>query len=207
MGIKDKAFTWSTATNKAVYGVNSFHTSGYPVKSDDLESLNEAIERWGQFLRHVFLGSSLGYVTKENLDQLSLEDTELYLDVKIQLSQCMGSVQDDILANRLEMICNDIRKNSYKFISTTLPMLNENSRNMVELKHQTALIRTESDKSLYVGGTTSDLDSSVDYQESIALRRKQIMAAINRQHRDVIHQLAQLKSKITSNLYSDEFEL
>ena len=207
MGVKDKAFTWSAASNKAVYGINSFHASGYPVKPNDLEALNEAIERWGQFLRHVFLGSSLGYVTKENLDQLSLEDTELYLDVKIQLSQCMASVQDDILANRLEMICNDIRKNSYKFISTTLPMLNENSRNMVEMKHHTGFMKTGTDKSVFVSASPSDLDTGDDYRESIVLRRKQIMAVINRQHRDVIHQLAQIKSKISSNLYSDEFEL
>ncbi len=140
MGVKDRAFTWSEVTNKAVYGVNSHHTAGYPVKSKDLETLNGSIEKWSQFLRHVFLGSSLGYVSEEDLEHLSLEDTELYLDVKIQLSRCLSSVQDDILANRLEMICNDIRKNSYKFITTTLPVLNENSRHLVEMKQNAGMM-------------------------------------------------------------------
>jgi len=207
MGVKDKAFTWSAATNKAVYGVNSFHTSGYPVKPDDLQSLNESIERWGQFLRHIFLGSSVGYVNTEVLEQYTLEDTELYLDVKIQLSQAMASVQDDILANRLEMICNEIRKNSYKLISSTLPMLNENSRNLVELKDNSGLIKTQSDKTLYVGATRRSVNGGSDHQEGLSLRRKQIMAVINRQHRDVIQNLAQLSSKINSGLYSDEYEL
>ena len=128
MGVKDKAFTWSEATNRAVYGLNSFHAKGYPVKSSDLDSLNGAIERWSKFLRSVFLGSSVGYVAPEKLHQMSLEDTEFYLDVKIQLSQCMAGVQDDILANRLEMICKDSRKNSYRFLSNTMPMLNENPK-------------------------------------------------------------------------------
>ena len=207
MGMKEKPFTWSAVTNKAVYGVNSFHTSGYPIKGDDLASLNRAIEHWEQFLRHVFLGSSLGYVTRENLQQLTLEDTELYLDVKIQLSQCMVPVQDDILANRLEMICNDIRKNSYRFVSTTLPMLSENSRTLVEIKHQHGLLKTDGDKSLYVGGNTATIQVGVDEKESATYRRKQIMAAINRQHRDVIFLLTELKNKISTSLYSDEFEL
>ena len=41
----------------------------------------------------------------------------------------------------------------------------------------------------------------------LAATRKQIMALINRQHRDVIHNLAKLNHKISENLYSDEFEL
>ena len=204
MGVKDKAFTWSESTNRAVYGLNSFHAKGYPVKSSDLESLNGAIERWSKFLRSVFLGSSVGYVAPEKLHQMSLEDTEFYLDVKIQLSQCMAGVQDDILANRLEMICNDIRKNSYRFLSNTMPMLNENSRLMVENKHQTGLIKSQSNKVLSSGGR---IDSDVEQDSDLSARRKKIMVLVNRQHRDVIHNLAQLNHKISENLYSDEFEL
>ncbi len=204
MGVKDNAFTWSEATNRAVYGVNSFHARGYPVRSSDLESLNEAIGRWGQFLRNIFLNSSVGYIAEENLQKLSLEDTELYLDVKIQLSQCMANVQDDILANRLEMICNEIRKNSYRFLSNTLPMLNENSRQMVESKHQAGFLRTESSRNLTTGGR---FNSSAEQDSDLASRRKKIMTQVNRQHRDVIHNLAQLNHKIGEELYSDEFEL
>ncbi len=204
MGLKDKAFTWSEATNRAVYGVNSFHAKGYPVKSGDLDALNSAIERWSQFLRHAFLGSSIGFITPENLQQLSLEDTELYLDVKIQLSQCMVGVQDDIMANRLEMICNDIRKNSYRFLTNTLPMLSENSRQIVESKHHTGFLKDQANRNLGTGGR---LDDSAEKDSDLAGTRKQIMALINRQHRDVIHNLAKLNHKISENLYSDEFEL
>lgn len=207
MGIKDKAFSWSAATNKAVYGSNSFHTSGYPVKPADLEALNASIERWSQFLRHVFLGSSLGYVSEDDLEQLALEDTELYLDVKIQLSRCMSSVQDDILANRLEMICNDIRKNSYKFVTTTLPVLNENSRNLVELKNNTGLVKTMGQSMLVTGTPNNSMDAAGEYQQNLSMQRKKVMAMINRQHRDVIHSLAQLNTKISNNLYSEEYEL
>lgn len=205
MGLKDKAFTWSEATNRAVYGVNSFHAKGYPVKSGDLEALNGAIETWSRFLRHVFLGSSVGYIAPENMQQLSLEDTELYLDVKIQLSQCMAGVQDDILANRLEMICNDIRKNSYRFLTNTLPMLSENSRHIVESKHHTGFLKNEANQT--VAMTVGRLDDGGDHDTDLAATRKQIMALINRQHRDVIHNLAKLSHKISENLYSDEFEL
>ena len=205
MGLKDKAFTWSEATNRAVYGVNSFHAKGYPVKAGDLDALNSAIERWSQFLRHAFLGSSIGYITPENLQQLSLEDTELYHDVKIQLSQCMVGVQDDIMANRLEMICNDIRKNSYRFLTNTLPMLSDNSRQIVESKHHTGFLKNQANRNL--GVTGGRIDDSAEKDTDLAGPRKQIMALINRQHRDVIHNLAKLNHKISENLYSDEFEL
>lgn len=206
MGVKGKAFSWSESTNKAVYGVNSFQTSGYAVKSDDLESLQNSLDRWGQFLRNVFLGSARGYINQDSLDQLALEDTELYLDVKIQLSQILSSIQDDILANRLEMICNTIRKNSYQFLTTSLQVLNNNSRQMVEHKNQSGLLKTETNRPLYVNTTGVGAPGTDEEQNEIAVRRKQIMLTINRQHRDVIHHLAQLNKKISNNLYSEEFE-
>ena len=206
MGAKAKSFTWSAATNKAVYGINSFQSAGYAVKSDELESLQGSLERWGQFLRNIFLGSSLGYVSRDSLDQLALEDTELYLDVKIQLSQAMSGIQDDILANRMEMICNAIRKNSYQFLTTSLPALNDNSRQMVERKNQTGLLRTQSEKALFVSASSST-SAGGEQETELSIERRQIMSTINRQHRDVIHQLAELNKKIANNLYSEEFEL
>lgn len=207
MGVKGKAFTWSEATNKAVYGVNSFQSSGYAVKSDELESLQASLDRWGQFLRNIFLGSSLGYVSKDSLDQLALEDTELYLDVKIQLSQVLSSIQDDILANRLEMICNTIRKNSYQFLTTSLPLLNDNSRRMVERKNQSGFLRSGNDKAAsFATGGGAGVHGDLN-QDELPGQRKQVMSTINRQHRDVIHNLAELNKKISNNLYSEEFEL
>ena len=186
MGVKERAFTWSEITNKAVYGVNTHHTAGYPVKPSDLEELNASIEKWSQFLRHVFLGSSLGYISEEDIEQLSLEDTERYLDVKIQLSRCFSSVQDDILANRLETICNDIRKNSYKFISATLPVLNENSRHMVEMKNNTGMMNN----------IATNVNPTGEYNQNLSMQRKKVMSTSNRQHRDVIHGLAQLTPRL-----------
>ncbi len=188
---------WSHVTNRAVYGINTDTGSLNSINSKELESLKNSVESWGEFLRNVFLSSTQGYISNEAAAEIALRDTELYLDVKIQLSQCMGSVTDQGPVREIDQVCSEIRKISYNFVAVTIPKLSDNSRQLVEMKQNPALHQSES----------IDSPSSLAHQDDLTINRKQVMTQVQRQHREVIRQLYRLNRKIGSTLVSDEYEL
>jgi hypothetical protein len=199
---------WSDVTNRAVYGINNYHESFHAIDSRDLESLKDAIEMWSGFLHHVFLNAGQGNISQEDLRQIALEDTELYLDIKIKLSQCMSSVEDDAAANQLEMLCNAIRKNSYNFIAMVLPKLNESSSlHLVANNHRPELAHPPRREARFTESGRDKTKTGSAHERGFTLNRKKALFLIQKQHREIIRRLHKLNRKIDSTLIAEEFEL
>ncbi len=210
MAIKNNSLNtaWSEVTNRAVYGINSYHKPFHAIKSRDLESLKDAIERWSAFLHHVFLNAGQKSISQEDLQQIALEDTELYLDIKIELSTCMNSVEDDNVANQLEMLCNAIRKNSYNFIAMVLPKLNgSSSLQVVDNNPYTEVAQPPQGRSRITGSSRNKAGPDFAREREFSLNRKKSLFLIQKQHREIIRRLHQLDRKIDSTLIAEEFEL
>jgi radical SAM enzyme (TIGR01210 family) len=112
--------------------------SKYRFDSNDLDHLLDAINRWDQFLDRVFFVPAVENMTSDMLEQISLEDTEHYLDVKVHLTQCLRTVQDVAQKQNIVDMCESIRKVTLHYISTTLPQLVDIIHCVIEPAHNAA---------------------------------------------------------------------
>lgn len=170
------------------------------IKSNDLTLLIESIDRWDRFLSRVFIIPMAGHMTAEILEKISLEDTEHYLDVKIQISQCLKTIQSAELERKFDEMCGGIRKATYHHISTTLPNLTDNARSLIELAHRDDPLFGESVPSLE-WADSPDLELSQEYKDCLVLERKQLKSEVMRQRSSVRSQIVSLKKEINDNLY------
>ena len=168
------------------------------VNAGDLALLREAISRWRLFLMGLFPPPSTRDLDEERLDQMSMEDTERYLDVRVQAFRCIGAVQDSILERELEALLNDIRKETYHYVTGILPDLCENSRTLLATalrnEHGEADEPVESDDSGWV--SLHDLDDSVEYKDCLISQRKQLKSEMVRHRSRMLHQFSRLDQLI-----------
>ena len=172
----------------------------YQVEAGDLSLLVDAIHRWDKFLEKVYVVPTVEYLTSDVLEQLSLEDTEFYLDVKIQLTQCFRSLRDTSLKEKFEDICGRIRNLTYHHISSTLPQLADNSRSLIELAHQDGKILPGEGVYKLDWVPSPDLLMSQEYKDCLVQERKQLKSEIVRQRSKVKSQITRLLKLIRENL-------
>ena len=173
----------------------------YRVEAGDLTLLVDAIHRWEKFLEKVFIVPTAEYLTADVLEQLSLEDTEFYLDVKIQLTQCARGVKDATLKEKLEDVCGRIRNETYHHISSILPQLADNSRSLIELAHQDGRVLSGEGVYKLDWVPSPDLLMSQEYKDCLVQERKQLKAEIKRQRAKVKSQIVRLLKMIRGNFY------
>jgi len=150
------------------------------IDANDLALLIDATNRWDQFLDKVFVTPTAGNMDADILEQISLEDTEHYLDVKIHLSRCLRTVESAALKQKFEDICGRIRKVTLHHISTTLPQLVDNSRSLKEL----------------------ELKHDRKHKDGLMLERKNLVSEFIRQQSEVKSQIARLIKEVRRNFYS-----
>ena len=160
-----------------------------PVESGDLVLLQEAISRWRLFLIGLFPPPSTRDLRDERLEKLSMEDTERFLDVRIQVSRCLGSAQETILEQEFESLLNDIRRGTSHYVCRILPDLSENSRSLLASAQ-----RNESMKSADDSGWVfvHELDDSLEYKDCLISQRKQLKSEMVRQRSRVMNQFSRL---------------
>lgn len=176
--------------------------SRYQIDINQLTLLNDAINHWDQFLDKVFIIPTTGKLTTDILDLKSLEDTEHYLDVKIQLSQCLKTLQSAELEQKFEDICGAIRKTTYHQISTNLPQFADNSRSLVELAQKNDRIITDGDDSKSGWMPSPDLEVSQEYKDCLVQERRQLKSDIIRQRSKVKSLIERLKKEVNRSFYS-----
>jgi hypothetical protein len=162
------------------------------VNVSDLVLLREAISRWRMFLMGLFPPPSTREMDSDQLDHLSMEDTERYLDARIQASRCLGGAHDTIPEREFEALFNEIRKGTYHYITGVLPDLCENSRSlMVSAQYHDIL---ESVDGTGDSGWVSlhELDDSLEYKDCLISQRKQLKSEMIRQRSRVTHQFSRL---------------
>ena len=148
--------------------------TGLPVSEDDLALLNNAVDRWDRFLRMLFSMPSKADISNEILERMSLEDADLYLDLKIQLAQCLKSTKDTGIEQKFVDICGEIRKSTYHHISTTLPNLADNNRSLMELAHNDDHVLANQDDNDMDWLASPALETSVEYKDCLVQERKQL---------------------------------
>ncbi len=171
-----------------------------PVDTDKLTLLQYAIRQWDHFLARVFIIPTTEILNADTLDQMSLEDTEHYLDVKIQLSQCLRRVQNPALERKFDDICSKIRKATYHHISTILPNFADNRRSLVELARKNNQAVFEGNVSNMKWMSSPDLELSQEYKECLVLERKQLKLDLVRQRSLVRSLLEHLKKEVNKSL-------
>ncbi|MGI9317379.1 MAG: hypothetical protein ACR2QW_08625 [bacterium] len=171
------------------------------VDVNDLALLLDAINYWDQFLDRVFIVPTAENMSADILEQMSLEDAEYYLDVKIQLSQCLRTVQGRELKQRFEDMCGRIRKATYHHISTTLPQFADNSRSLLELAHKDDRNLSDSGVSKLDWVPSPDLVMSQEYKDCLVLERKQLKSEAIRQRSLVKSQIVRLIKEIRGNFF------
>ncbi|MGI9317621.1 MAG: radical SAM protein [bacterium] len=174
----------------------------YQIDADDLTLLLDAIKRWDQFLGRIFITPTANNMGSDVLEQMSLEDTEYYLDLKIKLSQCLKTAQDEALNHKLEDICGRIRKITYHHISITLPQLVDNSHSLLELALKDDRISSKSLVSQADWTSSPDLEMSQEYKDCLLLEGKQLQSEITRQRSIVKSQIAHLVREVRRNFCS-----
>jgi len=177
--------------------------AGTRVDVNEFAHLIVAINRWDKFLDRVFLVPINGKLTEEVLEKLSLEDSQYYLDLQIQLSQCLSKVENDKLMGSLEEICRSIKKESYKLISTTLKNLVDNKHSLLELGHKDEHLTssgTNSPRKTLVG--QPDLEVSLEYKDCLLEQRKQLKLEIAGQKSEIKSQITRLKTALRTNFYT-----
>lgn len=171
------------------------------IEARDLTLLVDAIKRWDEFLQKVYVVPTAEYLTADVLEQLSLEDTEFYLDVKIQLTQCVRAVNDATLKEKLEDVCGRIRNETYHHITSTLPQLADNSRSLIELAHQDGRVLSGEGVYKLDWVPSPDLMMSQEYKDCLVQERKQLKAEIIRQRAKVKSQIVRLLKIIREKLH------
>lgn len=176
--------------------------SRYQIDVNQLTLLHRVISRWDQFLGELFIIPTPRSLTADAINLMSLEDTEHYLDVKIQLSQCLTVVQSVELEQKFENICGAIRKATYHQISTNLPQFADNSRSLVELAQKNDRTVTDSDV-LKLGWMPSpDLEVSQEYKDCLVQERRQLKSDFIRQRSKVQSLIERLKKEVNRSFYS-----
>lgn len=192
------------ALNKAGVENGTGHQvlSRYQIDVNQLALLRGAISRWDQFLGKLFIVPTPRSLTADAINLMSLEDTEHYLDVKIQLSQCLTVVQSVELEQKFENICGAIRKATYHQISTNLPQFADNSRSLVELAQKDDRIITDNDVSKLGWMRSPDLEVSQEYKDCLVQERRQLKSDFIRQRSKVNSLIERLKKEINRSFYS-----
>ncbi|MBX2870436.1 MAG: hypothetical protein KTR18_17270 [Acidiferrobacterales bacterium] len=168
----------------------------YQVDVSDLAVLIVAINRWDRFLDGVFFKPVKGILTDEMIEELSLEDSQHYLDVQIQLSQCLRNVNDPELVQHFETICREVKKSSYQLISTTLRNLADNKRSLVELGNKDEHVLQTIDKTTGQWLHAADLEVSLEYKDCLLQQRKQLKSEMVGQKSNLKSQVVKLKDKL-----------
>lgn len=164
-----------------------------PVDTGDLSLLQEAISRWRLFLVGLFPPPRTRDLREERLDKLSMEDTERFLDVKIQISRCLGSARETILEQEFESLLNDIRRGTSHYVCRVLPDLCENSRSLLASAQRNELMKSPGDAGWVF---VHELDDSLEYKDCLISQRKQLKSEMARQRSRVIHQFIRLDQMV-----------
>jgi hypothetical protein len=176
--------------------------SRYQIDVNQLSLLHRAISRWDQFLGELFIIPASHNLTADAINLMSLEDTDHYLEVKIQLFQCLTVVQSAELEQKFENICGAIRKITYHQISTNLPRFADNRRGLVELAQKNDRIITDSDVSNLGRMPSPDLGVSQEYKDCLVQERRQLKSDFIRQRSMVKSLIERLKKKVNRRFYS-----
>ena len=176
--------------------------SRYQIDVNQLALLHHAISRWDQFLGELFIIPAPRNLTADAINLMSLEDTDHYLEVKIQLFQCLTVVQSSELEHEFENICGAIRKATYHHISTNLPRFADNSRGLVELSQKNDRIITDSDVSKLGWMPSPDLAVSQEYKDCLVQERRQLKSDFIRLRSKVKSLIEHLKKKANRRFYS-----
>ena len=176
----------------------------HQVDVSDLAVLIVAINRWDRFLDGVFFQPVKGLLTDEIIEELSLEDSQHYLDVQIQLSQCLRNIDDPELVQRFEEICRGIKKSSYQLISTTLRNLADNKRSLVELGNKDEHKLHTVDKTTGQWLHAADLEVSIEYKDCLLQQRKQLKKEVVGQKSSLKSQVLNLKGALRDCFNHDE---
>ena len=169
------------------------------VSEADVSQLREVIDRWERFLDIVFSHPSTRKMDQDVLERLSMEDAERYLDVKIQLSQCIGSSGNESLQAYFDDRFNAIRRLTYRYITKDLPALCDNSRNLMALARGRAQPAGpgQSNESTDNG---SGVDPGLRYKDGLVLRRQKLKTRISRQQAEVSQKIQDLRKVIAEQL-------
>jgi hypothetical protein len=187
-------------------GSNRQDMARYPVDTDKLRQLHYAVRQWDHFLAQVFIIPTTEILTADDLDLMSLEDTEHYLDVKIQLSQCLRQAKDPALELKFDGICAKIRKATYHHISTILSNFADNRRSLVELARKNNQVIVDGSVSNMHWMSSPDLELSEEYKECLVLERKQLKLDLVRQRSVVRSLIGHLKREINKCFSSRSVE-
>jgi len=169
---------------------------------NDFALLIDAINRWDRFLDRVFVIPGTGYISADELSQMSLEDTEHYLDVKIQLSQCIRTLEGAVPEKKFEDICGGIRKATYQHISATLRNLSDNRRSLIELAHKDDHPFAESSVSAVAWMPSADLEMSLEYKDCLVQERNQLKSDVIRQRSKAKSLIVRLLQEVRTNFYA-----
>lgn len=164
--------------------------SRYHFDTNDLDPLLDAINRWDQFLDRVFIVPTVESVTSDMLEQISLEDTEHYLDVKIHLTQCLRTLQDTAQKQKIVDMCEGIRKVTLHHISTNMPQLVDNFHSATEPAHKDAQDFSDNGDSELDSTQLSELKTGQESKDFLMAKRKQLESEMTRDRNEV-------KSRIT----------
>ena len=170
------------------------------VAEGDLAQLHDVIDRWERFLDIVFSHPSTRKMDADMLERLSMEDAERYLDVKIQLSQCLGSSGNEALQEAFDERFNAIRRVTYRYITKDLPALCENSRSLIALARGRGQPENAESSTETGGFSTGSMDPGLRYKDGLVLRRQKLKTRISLQQSEVSEQLADLRSVIGKQL-------
>ena len=176
--------------------------TGFLVDTKDLTLFVDAIIRWEQFINKIFTYPTKGSLSTDLLERLALEDTEHYLDIKIQLSQCMRMADEVVLQHKLEDICETIRKSTYHHVSTVLPHLAENNRSLIELANKGEQSVFGKSLSKYELLSSPDLEISQEYKDCLVLQHKQLKTEMEKQGRKVKTQVLHLKKVVKESFHT-----
>lgn len=173
--------------------------TAFTVSEAELSQLREVIDRWERFLDIVFSHPSTRKMDQDVFERLSMEDAERYLDVKIQLSQCIGAAGNESLQAHFDDRFNAIRRLTYRYITKDLPALCDNSRNLMALARGRAQSEGP-DQSNESAATGAGVDPGLRYKDGLVLRRQKLKTRISRQQAEVLQKIQDLRKVIAEQL-------
>ncbi len=167
-----------------------------PPDDSDHGQLLSAMDRWERFLNIVFTHPSTRKLDSETLERFAREDAERYLDVKIQLSRCQDDDSGQGLETHFDERFRAIRQVTYQYITTELPGLCENSRDLMALAKggtEAVSVRRLADAGLT---STPGVGINRKHKDRLVLQRQKLKRVISRQHADVGTRLDALRGDI-----------
>lgn len=176
----------------------------FRISAEDSQMLSDAIQRWKRFLLSLFAVTSTRGLDEDRLDQLSIEDTERYLDVRIRLVSNLGSHGDADLAGEFESLLGNIRKCTYHFTTVVLPNLRENSHSLLlAAAHHESNRDNATERGLDLIAPDG-LDNSNEYMDCLVLERRQLKSEIFRHQARLVHLLSELERAVERNFVASD---